>query len=57
MMRTTLDVAVAKPSGVPVQTHELDADLRVDLDHADQLLESFLRSPATRTASSTSATR
>jgi signal transduction histidine kinase len=42
MMRTTLDVAVAKPGGVPVQTHELDADLRVDLDHADQLLESFL---------------
>ena len=42
MMRTTLDVAVAKPEGVPVQTRELDADLRLDLDHADRLLESFL---------------
>jgi signal transduction histidine kinase len=42
MMRTTLDVAIAKPGGVPVQTRELDAELRVDLDHADRLLESFL---------------
>ena len=42
MMRTTLDVAIAKPGGVPAQTRELDADLRVDLDHADRLLESFL---------------
>ena len=42
MMRTTLDVAVAKPGGVPAQTRELDAELRVDLDHADQLLEGFL---------------
>jgi len=42
MMRTTLDVAVAKPGGVPAQTRELEAELRVDLDHADQLLESFL---------------
>jgi signal transduction histidine kinase len=42
MMRTTLDVAVAKPGGVPVQTRALDADLRVDLDHADRLLDSFL---------------
>jgi signal transduction histidine kinase len=42
MMRTTLDVAIAKPGGVPVQTRELDADLRVDLDHADRLLDSFL---------------
>jgi hypothetical protein len=42
MMRTTLDVAIAKPGGVPVQTRELDVDLRVDLDHADQLLEGFL---------------
>jgi signal transduction histidine kinase len=42
MMRTTLDVAIAKPGGVPPQTRELDAELRVDLDHADQLLESFL---------------
>jgi signal transduction histidine kinase len=42
MMRTTLDVAIAKPGGVPAQTRELDADLRVDLDDADRLLESFL---------------
>jgi signal transduction histidine kinase len=42
MMRTTLDVAVAKPGGVPAQTRELDAELRLDLDHADRLLESFL---------------
>src|SRR5246127_5059024 len=42
MMRTTLDVAIAKPGGVPVQTRELDAELRVDLDHAGRLLESFL---------------
>jgi signal transduction histidine kinase len=42
MMRTTLDVAVAKPGGVPTQTRELDAELRVDLDRADQLLEGFL---------------
>jgi signal transduction histidine kinase len=42
MMRTTLDVAIAKPSGVPAQTRELDAELRIDLDHCDRLLESFL---------------
>ena len=42
MMRTTLDVAIAKPEGVPAQTRELDAELRVDLDHADRLLEGFL---------------
>jgi len=42
MMRTTLDVAIGKPIGVPVQTRELDAELRVDLDHADRLLGSFL---------------
>ena len=42
MMRTTLDVAIAKPAGVPAQTRALDADLRVDLDNADSLLESFL---------------
>jgi signal transduction histidine kinase len=42
MMRTTLDVAIAKPGGAPVQTRELDAELRLDLDHADELLESFL---------------
>jgi signal transduction histidine kinase len=42
MMRTTLDVAIAKPAGVPTQTRELDAELRMDLDQADRLLESFL---------------
>lgn len=42
MMRTTLDVAIAKPGGVPEPTRELDAELRTDLDHADRLLESFL---------------
>lgn len=42
MMRTTLDVAIAKPGGVPAQTRELDGELRVDLDHADRLLEGFL---------------
>jgi signal transduction histidine kinase len=42
MMRTTLDVAIAKPGGVPDQTRELDAELRLDLDYADELLESFL---------------
>jgi signal transduction histidine kinase len=42
MMRTTLDVAIAKPGGVPQQTRELDAELRVDLGHADRLLEGFL---------------
>ncbi len=42
MMRTTLDVAIAKPGGVSEQTRELDAELRTDLEHADQLLESFL---------------
>jgi signal transduction histidine kinase len=41
-MRTTLDVAMAKPAGVPEQTRELDAELRVDLDQVDRLLESFL---------------
>jgi signal transduction histidine kinase len=42
MMRTTLDVAIAKPGRVPPQTRELDAELRVDLNHAERLLESFL---------------
>jgi signal transduction histidine kinase len=42
MMRTTLDVAMAKPDGVPSQTISLDANLRADLDRADRLLESFL---------------
>ena len=42
LMRTTLDVAVAKPGGVPPRMKTLDAKLRIDLDHADRLLESFL---------------
>ncbi len=42
MMRTRLDVAVAKPDGVPPQTKALDAGLRKDLDRAEALLESFL---------------
>ncbi len=42
LMRTSLDVAIAKPGGVPARTRALDAELRVDLDHADSLLESFL---------------
>jgi hypothetical protein len=42
MMRTRLDIAVAKPDGVPPQTRALDAGLRKDLDRADRLLESFL---------------
>ncbi len=42
MMRTRLDVAIAKPDGVPPQTQALDAGLRKDLDRAEALLESFL---------------
>ena len=42
MMRTRLDVAIAKPEGVPPQTQTLSAGLRHDLDRADALLESFL---------------
>jgi len=42
MMRTTLDVALTSPAGVPPQVRTLDADLREDLDHADRLLVSFL---------------
>lgn len=42
MMRTTLDVAIAKPEGVPPQAAALDANLRADLNRADRLLESFL---------------
>ena len=42
LMRTTLDVAVAKPDGVPPQVRALDAELRDGLDHADRLLDSFL---------------
>jgi signal transduction histidine kinase len=42
MMRTRLDVAIAKPDGVPPQTKALEAGLRKDLDRAERLLESFL---------------
>jgi signal transduction histidine kinase len=42
IMRTTLDVAAAKPEGVPRQTRALEAELRIDLDRADRLIESFL---------------
>ncbi len=42
IMRTRLDVAIAKPDGVPAQTQALDAGLRKDLDRAETLLESFL---------------
>jgi signal transduction histidine kinase len=42
MMRTFLDVAIAKPDGVPPQTRALDANLRGALDQTDRLLESFL---------------
>ena len=42
MMRTTLDVAIGKPGGVPPVMRELDTELRIDLDHCDRLLESFL---------------
>ena len=42
MMRTRLDVAGAKPDGVPPQTRALAAGLRKDLDRADRLLDSFL---------------
>jgi len=40
-MRATLDVAIANPRACR-HVHTLDANLRVDLDQADQLLESFL---------------
>jgi signal transduction histidine kinase len=41
-MRATLDVAVAKPEGVPPQVRALDANLREELDQADRLLGGFL---------------
>jgi signal transduction histidine kinase len=40
-MRVAVDIAIAKPDVSP-QVHALDANLRSELDHADQLLESFL---------------
>ncbi len=41
-MRASLDVAIAKPGGVPPQVRALDANLREDLDLVDRLFESFL---------------
>jgi signal transduction histidine kinase len=42
MMRTSLDVAAAKPGPVPAQLMVLADKLREGLDQADRLLESFL---------------
>jgi signal transduction histidine kinase len=42
MMRTSLDVATAKPGPVPAHVDALERKLREGLDQADQLLESFL---------------
>jgi hypothetical protein len=42
MMRTSLDVATAKPDPVPPQVRTLAGKLREGLDQADRLLESFL---------------
>jgi len=41
-MRTSLDVAMAKPNPVPAHIGTLADRLRRELDHIDQLLESFL---------------
>ncbi len=41
-MRTSLDVAMAKPGPVPSQFRTLAERLRRELDHADRMLESFL---------------
>ena len=41
-MRTSLDVAMAKPEPVPAHVLTLGDRLRRELDHIDQLLESFL---------------
>jgi signal transduction histidine kinase len=41
-MRASLDVAVAKPGPVPVQTLDLADRLRTELDQVDRLLEGFL---------------
>jgi signal transduction histidine kinase len=41
-MRTSLDVAMAKPEPVPAHIHTLADRLRRELDHVDRLLESFL---------------
>lgn len=42
MMRTSLDVAVGKPSPVPPEVTILAGKLREGLDQADRLVESFL---------------
>ena len=42
MMRTSLDVAVAKPEPIPPEVRALDAKLREGLEQADRLLESLL---------------
>jgi signal transduction histidine kinase len=42
MMRTALDVAAGKPGGPPPQVAVLAAKVRIGLDRADALLESFL---------------
>ncbi len=41
-MRTSLDVAMAKPGSVPAHIDTLADRLRRELDHVDRLLESFL---------------
>ena len=41
-MRTSLDVAMAKPGPVPPHVRTLAHRLRRELDHVDRLLESFL---------------
>ncbi|MEU8205785.1 HAMP domain-containing sensor histidine kinase [Streptosporangium sp. NPDC049046] len=41
-MRASLDVALAKPEPVPVQTVALAGRLRTELDQVDRLLEGFL---------------
>jgi signal transduction histidine kinase len=41
-IRASLDVAVAKPEPVPVQTVALAGRLRAELDRIDELLEGFL---------------
>jgi signal transduction histidine kinase len=41
-MRTSLDVAMAKPGPLPPHIRTLADRLRRELDHVDQLLESFL---------------
>ena len=42
MIRTSLDVAIAKPAPIPPEVRALDGKLREGLDQADRLLESFL---------------